>query len=44
MACPFSAPRLDGAAYTLVPGFRTVVRDDYAGFSAVLGVEVGLGI
>jgi hypothetical protein len=33
-----------GAAYTLVPGFRTIVRDDYAGFSAVLGVEVGLGI
>jgi hypothetical protein len=40
---PWVAPYA-GAAYTLVPGFRTIVRDDYAGFSGVLGVEVGLGI
>lgn len=30
--------------YTTVPGFDTLARDGYAGFSAALGVEVGHGL
>ncbi|WP_441289915.1 hypothetical protein ACSRUE_04320 [Sorangium sp. KYC3313] len=33
-----------GASFTAVPGFDTVARDDYLGFSGVLGVELGHGI
>ncbi|WP_437809780.1 hypothetical protein [Sorangium sp. So ce1078] len=33
-----------GASFTALPGFETVVRDDYLGFSGVLGVELGHGI
>jgi hypothetical protein len=42
-ALPGFAPYL-GAAYTVVPGFDTTVSGDYSGVSALLGVEVGLGI
>jgi hypothetical protein len=34
------APYL-GVAYTVVPGFRTLARNDYSGFSFVLGIEMG---
>jgi len=30
--------------YTTLPGFETIVRDGYAGFSGALGVEVGYGL
>jgi hypothetical protein len=30
--------------YTTVPGFDTVVRNSYSGFSAALGVELGHGL
>lgn len=43
---PRALPRLmpyAGVGFTVVPGFETVVRDDYFGFSGLLGVEVGLG-
>jgi hypothetical protein len=33
-----------GAQFTIVPGFETMVRDDYWGFSGVLGIELGHGI
>jgi hypothetical protein len=33
-----------GAAFTIVPGFETMVRDDYFGVSGLIGVEVGYGI
>jgi hypothetical protein len=33
-----------GAYYTTVPGFDTVVQDDYSGFSGALGVEIGYGL
>jgi hypothetical protein len=42
-ALPGFAPYV-GGAYTVVPGFDTIVRRDYAGFSGLLGVEVGLGM
>lgn len=32
-----------GVGFTIVPGFETVVREDYFGFSGLLGVEVGIG-
>jgi hypothetical protein len=40
---PLIRPYL-GAYYTTVPGFDTVVRDSYAGFSGALGVEFGYGL
>jgi hypothetical protein len=33
-----------GVYYTTVPGFGTVVRDSYAGFSGALGLELGYGL
>ncbi|MGC4088029.1 MAG: hypothetical protein QM756_09050 [Polyangiaceae bacterium] len=33
-----------GLYYTAVPGFDTLVRSSYAGFSAALGIEVGHGL
>jgi hypothetical protein len=33
-----------GLMLTVVPGFDTVVRQDYFGFSGALGVEVGYGL
>jgi hypothetical protein len=42
-AFPWLAP-YGGVAFTIVPGFDTVVRRDYFGFSGTLGIEVGLGI
>jgi hypothetical protein len=32
-----------GVGFTMVPGFTTVVRDDYLGVSGLLGVEMGAG-
>jgi hypothetical protein len=42
-AIPWLKPYV-GAAFTIVPGFETIVRDDYLGVSGVLGLEVGYGI
>ncbi len=33
-----------GVAYTVVPGFDTIVRSNYRGASGVLGVEIGYGL
>ena len=32
-----------GVGFTMVPGFSTVVRDDYWGVSGILGLEIGIG-
>jgi hypothetical protein len=40
---PWLRPYL-GGYYTAVPGFDTIVRDGYAGFSGALGVELGYGL
>ena len=42
-ALPWLKPYV-GAAFTIVPGFQTVVRDDYFGVSGSMGVEIGYGI
>jgi len=40
---PWLAPYA-GAAFTIVPGFETIVSSSYLGVSGIVGVEMGLGI
>lgn len=41
-ATPWLRPYLAGY-YTVVPGYETVVRNDYSGFSVALGIELAYG-